>query len=67
MCLSGGLGRVAIFSKSWDVHSCKGWCCRYVLHASMDGLMVTMIEYMILALQEKTVPFQQSSNRILLM
>jgi len=47
MCLSGGLGRVAIFSKSWDVHSCKGWCCRYVLHASMDGLMVTMIEYMI--------------------
>ena len=47
MCLSGGLGSCVILSKIFDVQSCEGWCCRYVLHATIEGLIVTIIAYMI--------------------
>ena len=42
MCLSGGLGNVVIVCKSRNVQSGVGGRCRYVLHVSMDGLIVTM-------------------------
>lgn len=47
MCLSGGLGSCVILSKIFDVQSCEGWCCRYVLYATIEGLIVTIIAYMI--------------------
>ena len=42
MCRSGGLGKVAIISKSCNVQSVIGACCRVVLHVSTDGLIVTI-------------------------
>jgi hypothetical protein len=47
MCLSGGLGRCVILSKILDVQACEGWCWRYVLHATIEGLIVTIIAYII--------------------
>jgi hypothetical protein len=42
ICLSGGFVSVDIVSSSWDVQSCGGGSCRYVLHISMDGLIVVI-------------------------
>lgn len=47
MCLSGRLGNCVILFKSCDVQSCSGWCWRYVLHSTGEGLIVTTIAYMI--------------------
>ena len=43
MCLYDGLGSFVIFSSICDVQLCMGSCWRYVLHVSMDGLIVTTI------------------------
>jgi hypothetical protein len=42
MCLFGGLDSVVIVSRSCNVQSGVGGSCRYVLHVSMDGLIVTI-------------------------
>ena len=47
MCLYGGLGSFVIFSSICDVHPCIGCCCKYVLHATVEGLIITIIAYMI--------------------
>ena len=39
----GGLGSFVIFSSSCDVQSCVGCCCKYVLHATMEGLIVATV------------------------
>ena len=49
MCLSSGLGSFVIFSSICDVQSCIGCCCRYVLHTMIEGLIITIIAYMIRA------------------
>jgi hypothetical protein len=46
-CRSGGLGNCVILAKSCDVQSCSGWCWRYVLHSTGEGLIVTTIAYII--------------------
>ena len=43
----GGLGSFVIFPSICDVQSYIGCCCRYVLHATVEGLIVTIIVYMI--------------------
>lgn len=40
---SSGLGSLVIFSSSCDVQSCVGCCCKYVLHATMEGLIVATV------------------------
>ena len=40
MCRSGGLVNVDITSRSCNVQSGVGGCCRVKLHISMDGLIV---------------------------
>ena len=47
MCRSGGLDSLVIFSDICDVQLCIGCCCRYKLHATVEGLIVTIIAYMI--------------------
>ena len=47
MCLFGGLGSFVKFSSICDVQLCINCCCRYVLHATVEGLIVTIIAYMI--------------------
>ena len=42
ICLSGGFVRFVIVSSSWDVQSCGGGSCKYELHISRDGLIVTI-------------------------
>jgi hypothetical protein len=42
MCRSGGFGSMVIVCRSCNVQSGVGGRCRYVLHVSIDGLIVTI-------------------------